>query len=100
MLVDLDVLVRDFSEAAASAEVPWPCPIALERLSAPHREPTLPPNSCAVYLFALSPEAGKRAPAGPSTVLKVGSVAATAGPRFSSQHYGRSAPSTGAKSLV
>jgi hypothetical protein len=39
-------------------------------------------------------------PAGPGRVLKVGKVGAQSGPRFYSQHYTLSAPSTLAKSLL
>lgn len=102
MLMDLDVLVREFSDAAARAVVPgWPCPVATERLPAPHQQPTLRANQSAVYVFALGPEAGRAAPAGPGAVLKVGKVGPNSGPRFYSQHYSPgSAGSSLAKSLI
>jgi hypothetical protein len=101
-LIDLDVLVADFSDAAARAAVDgWACPIGTERLPAPHLQPTLRTNYGAVYAFALSPEAGRRAPAGAGTVLKVGEVSPTSAARFSSQHYNPgSAGSSLAKSLI
>lgn len=97
-----DELVADFDNAARTAGVAgWPCPLRIEILRAPHRQPMLPDGLAAVYTFALSGEAGRIAPAGAGAVLKVGRVGARSGARFNSQHYSpRSAGSSLAKSLI
>jgi hypothetical protein len=103
MLVDPQALVADFAGAASACAVPgWPCVVQTEVIRAPQgRQPVLPVGSGAVYVFALSAEAGRRAPAGPGAVLKVGRVGANSGARFSSQHYSHtSAGSSLAKSLL
>jgi hypothetical protein len=53
-----------------------------------------------VYVFALGDECGRRAPAGAGAVLKVGRVGPASGARFRYQHYGFSAGSTLAQSLL
>ncbi len=102
MLTDLDDLLGDFDAAAHVAEVQgWPCDVTTARLGAPHRPPALPSGYGAVYAFALSQDAGQRAPAGPGAVLKVGRVGPNSAARFSAQHYSsRSAGSSLAKSLL
>jgi hypothetical protein len=101
MLSDPKALVRDFAAAASAAAVEgWPCEIGTEVLPAPHRHAALPTGYGAVYVFALGSEYGRTTPAGAGAVLKVGRVGPASGPRFRYQHYGSSAPSTLAKSLV
>jgi hypothetical protein len=70
-----------------------------EHLAAPHRQPTKL-ASPAVYVFSLSESYGRDVPAGPNRVLKVGMVGPKSAARFISQHYGLSAPSTLAGSLL
>jgi hypothetical protein len=69
--------------------------------TAPHRPHKLPEDKCAVYVFSLAQAYGKRCPAGPGRVLKVGKAGPKSNARFQSQHYdpGR-APSTLAAMLV
>jgi len=101
MLVEPDILVAEFSYAASAAGIDgWPCEIRTEFLTAPHHPPTLPVGFGAVYVFALGSTYGTGTEAGSGTVLKVGRVGPSSGPRFTYQHYGSSAPSTLAKSLV
>lgn len=84
----LDALVDEFAAAASACEIPgWPCDIRAEVIRAPHRAPSLPAGFGAVYVFALSQDQGRHAPAGPGAVLKVGRVGPNSNPRFSSQHY-------------
>ncbi len=102
VLEDPDNLVVDFGEAASRAGVAgWPCTIRTEVRRAPHAPPALPRDFAAVYVFALSRDAGSRAPAGAGAVLKVGRVGPNSGARFTSQHYSpASARSTLAGSLL
>jgi hypothetical protein len=101
MLIDPETVLDDFGAAAALAAVEgWPCPIRTEVLRAPHRPPPLPAGFGAVYVFALGEKYGSTVPAGTGAVLKVGRVGPKSGPRFGYQHYGASARSTLAKSLV
>lgn len=101
VIVQPDSLVSEFAEAASMAQIAgWPCPIRHDVLAAPHRQPSLPPGFAAVYAFSLSEESGMRSPAGIHRVLKVGKVGANSDARFRSQHYGFSAGSTLAKSLM
>lgn len=101
MLTEPRTLVTDFASAASAAGLEgWPCDIATEVLPAPHRPPVLRTGFGAVYVFALGSDYGRETPAGPGAVLKVGRVGPASGPRFSYQHYGSSARSTLAKSLV
>jgi hypothetical protein len=98
-VIDGAELVADFADAAGALDLPcWPSPLQHELLSAPHRPRALPPGFGAVYAFALARET--TSPAGAGMVLKVGRVSPTGNARFQSQHYGFSAPSTLAKSLV
>lgn len=91
----------DFAKAASAAGLEgWPCELRVDVLPAPHRPPPLPAGFGAVYLFAIGSAYGATVPAGQGTVLKVGRVGPNSGPRFSYQHYGESAGSTLAKSLV
>ncbi|HEV2071916.1 MAG TPA: hypothetical protein VGR26_19205 [Acidimicrobiales bacterium] len=100
-MFDVETLVSDFVESAWTARlVGWPCGLTTERLPAPHRQPQLKSGNGAVYTFSLSHSYGASVPAGPGRVLKVGKVGAKSGPRFYSQHYTLSAPSTLAKSLL
>ena len=100
-MIDPDYLVTDFSAAASLARVDgWPCPIRTDSHPAPHTPPPLPPEHAAVYVFALTDRYGASCPAGAGRVLKVGRVGARSAPRFTYQHYGLSAPSTLARSLL
>ena len=66
------------------------CDVKIELLPAPHRRPSsLPKGSQAVYAFLLGDRCLKVGKAGPKTQA-----------RFTSQHYGESAPSTLAKSIL
>jgi hypothetical protein len=102
MMADADVLLADFAEAAARAEIEgWPCGLRSQVLSAPHRATSLPPGSTAVYVFAFSTSAGRSAPCGPGTVLKVGKVGPNSEARFRYMHYNPgSSNSNLAKSLL
>ena len=101
MLTEPKALIASFATAASAADLEgWPCEIVTEILPAPHSPPVLPTGFGAVYAFALSSDYGRRTPAGAGAVLKVGRVVPASGPRFTYQHYGLSAPSTLAKSLV
>ena len=102
MIEDPDALMVDFDEAASHVGVAgWPCSVRTEVRRAPHAPPAMPPGLAAVYVFALSHDAGSRAPAGAGAVLKVGRVGPNSGARFSSQHYSSgSARSTLAGSLL
>jgi hypothetical protein len=101
MLTDPEAIVAEFAAAASIARVEgWPCKIRAEILPAPHQYPRLPPGFGAVYVFALGSDYGSGTQAGTGAVLKVGRVGPASGPRFTYQHYGSSAPSTLAKSLV
>ena len=102
MMADPEVLMNDFAEAAAAAAINgWPCPLRSEMLSAPHRPPPLPAGSAAVYVFAFSETAGKAAPCGPGTVLKVGKAGPNSEARFRYMHYNpRSSGSNLASSLL
>ena len=102
-MVDPDILVADFGDAAANAGIGgWPCPIRHETLPAPHHKPDLPPSEAAVYVFATSAAYGRAALCGPGTVLKVGLVTAGNEQRFKHDHYRPVAPtlSTLAQSLL
>ena len=62
----------------------------VELLAAPHRRPSsMPPGTQAVYAFILGEHCLKVGKAGPKTQA-----------RFTSQHYGKNAPSTLAKSIL
>jgi hypothetical protein len=102
MMIDLDMLVADFTASADQAAVDdWPCPLRTDIIRAPHVQPALPRGHGAVYVFALGAAAGESATCGAGTVLKVGRVGARSEPRFRSQHYNpRSAGSTLANSLL
>ncbi len=102
MLLDADVVVEEFADAATACTVQGsPCDVLTETLRAPHRQPQLRSGYGAVYAFALSTEAGACTPAGPGAVLKVGKVGPNSGPRFYSQHYSpNSAGSSLARSLL
>jgi hypothetical protein len=97
-----DQLIADFRDAASRAGiVGWPCTVRTDVRRAPHTQPTLPAGFAAVYVFALSREAGKKAPARAGAVLKVGRVGPNSGARFTSQHYSPgSARSSLARSLI
>ncbi len=84
-------IARDFTAAAALAGVPIPSSeIEIVELTAPHRRPSsLPKGKLAVYAFIY----GERC-------LKVGKAGQRSAARYCSQHYGMSAPSTLAKSLL
>jgi hypothetical protein len=69
-----------------------------EFLRAPHRSKALRAGFGAVYAFALGRHHESLAGAG--MVLKVGKVGPNSNARFQSQHYGFSARSTLARSLV
>lgn len=100
-MFDHDALLKEFDEAAYRAGIEgWPYRLEVERLLAPHRQPHLPAQRSAVYVFSLSESYGVRAPAGASCVLKVGKAGARSDPRFYSHHYNVSAPSTLARSLL
>ena len=67
-----------------------PDDIKIELLPAPHTKPSsLPPVMQAAYAFFLNAHCLKVGKAGPKTQA-----------RFTSQHYGASAPSTLAKSIL
>jgi hypothetical protein len=88
VLTDPAALIADFSEAADKAGIEsWPCEIRIEMLPAPHERPPLPPDEAAVYVFALSDAAGRSAPCGPGTVLKVGKARANHEEGFRNRHY-------------
>jgi hypothetical protein len=99
---DPDALAAEFGDAATRAGiVGWPCMIRTEIRRAPHAQPSLPPGFGAVYVFALSRDAGRGTPAGNGAVLKVGRVGPNSQARFTSQHYNpASARSTLAGSLI
>ena len=100
-MFDNDELLSQFCAAGERVRIPgWPCHVYTERLCAPHRQPKLPSGWAAVYVFSLSQEFGANSEAGPGRVLKVGKVGPKSGPRFLSQHYGLSARSTLARSLL
>jgi hypothetical protein len=103
MMTDPALLVADFGDAAARAEiVGWPCPLDFEMLPAPHKRPTLPPGEGAVYVFAIGSAYGALVPCGAGTVLKVGKVGPNNMRRFERSHYNPAAPtiSTLAQSLL
>ena len=103
MMIDPDILIRDFADAAGKVGVDgWPCPLRPEIHPAPHDKPVLPPGQAAVYVFATSAAYGLTAPCGPGTVLKVGRVGPNNRRRFTHSHYLAVAPSisTLAQSLL
>ena len=63
--------------------------IGIEFLDAPHKPTALPLGKVAVYIFKDK-----------NQVLKVGKVGPNSGPRYLSQHYRASAPSTLCKSIM
>jgi hypothetical protein len=100
VMADPDDLIAQFRDDAAKAGIEgWPCSLTHQVLPAPHRAKSLPAGSAAVYVFAFSDTAGRSAPCGPGTVLKVGST--TSEMRFRYMHYNhRSSNSNLAKSLL
>ena len=61
----------------------------IENMGCPHQQPSKMPDGCAaIYIFVYQGE-----------FLKIGKANAKSNPRFVSQHYGFSAPSTLAKSI-
>ncbi len=99
VLLDARDLVGDFSIAADELGIGgWPCSLQAEFLPAPHRSGPLRRGCGAVYAFALAQHT--TAAAGAGMVLKVGKAGANSNARFQSQHYGLSAPSTLARSIL
>ncbi|MEE9389072.1 MAG: hypothetical protein V3U96_10725 [Paracoccaceae bacterium] len=66
---------------------------------APHNPIAKPKDAAAVYVFALSKQAGKNCNAGSGRILKVGKAGQNSNARYQSQHYGFSAPSTVSKAI-
>ena len=105
-MIDPSDLVCDFAAAAEQASINgWSGQLRDELepglLRAPHCPPVLRPGYCAVYAFAISPNAREPAPCGAGTVLKVGRVGASNKRRFTRSHYNPDGPrSTLARSLV
>ena len=64
----------------------------IEDAGCPHKQPSLPKGYAAIYIFAY--ESGTK-----FEYLKIGKANANSAARFTSQHYGFSAPSTLAKSI-
>jgi len=91
MALDLTELTKALIEVPRLADVTLqPCDVKTQALPAPHRRPrSLPLGSQAVYAFFLGAHCLKVGKAGPKTQA-----------RFTSQHYGESAPSTLAKSIL
>ncbi len=102
MILDPDAIINDFTNAAAVANLTPPSkPIRHETQLAPHSPHPLPAATCAVYVFSLNESYGRRCPAGPHRVIKVGKAGLHSNPRFQSQHYNpRSAQSTVAGALA
>lgn len=65
----------------------------IEDMGCPHIQPKLPDGYSAVYLFVYEYKDGSY------ELLKIGKVNSKSKARFTSQHYGLSAPSTLAKSI-
>src|SRR5438270_1170482 len=88
---DLPELAESFAEVARLARVDLkPQDLRTEWVPAPHRRPSsLPRGEQAVYVFMLGEVCLKIGKAGPKTQA-----------RFTSQHYGQSAPSTLSKSIL
>ena len=100
MLSDPSQLIEEFKHAALRAGIPGPPYRIRHELLAPHEQPGLRPGSTAEYVFSLSDRYGDQVPAGRRRILKVGKVRPNSSARFRSQHYGFSAGSTLAKSIV
>lgn len=101
MLGRVKDLIEDFNRDQIRARLTHaPVGIHHELLPAPHKQPGLRKGFAAVYVFSLSANAGGSSQAGAGRVLKVGRVGPHSDARFRSQHYGFSAGSTLAKSLV
>lgn len=100
MSIDLDPVLRDFTEVAERLGLPgWPTALEPEYLPAPHKPKALRPGHGAVYVFALADHDTSEAGAG--RVLKVGRVGPNSNARFQSQHYSpASARSNLANSLI
>ena len=64
----------------------------IEDAGCPHKQPSLPKGYAAIYIFVY--ESGTK-----HEYLKIGKANANSAARFTSQHYGFSAPSTLAKSI-
>ena len=94
--------IQEFAEAASRAGLD--CGLATithEAQPAPHLQPSLPANKCAVYVFSLSASHGQNCPAGVHRALKVGKAGPNSRARFQYQHYNpRSSRSNLAASLV
>ena len=90
-LPDESDLQKDLSEVMRLAGATLtPSDLVVEILPAPHRRPSsIPAGAQAVYAFFLLGRCLKVGKAGPKTQA-----------RFTSQHYGQSAPSTLAKSIL
>lgn len=86
-----DEIRSSFVRVATLAEFSIPLSdIEVEYCPAPHKQPKrLPPERMAVYVFMFG-----------GRCLKVGKAGPNCAARFCGQHYGSSAPSTLAKSLV
>jgi hypothetical protein len=103
VMVDPDLLIAEFGDAAAKAGIQgWPCQLTADTCPAPHQKPDLPPGKGAVYVFAISAAYGRSARCGPGTVLKVGRVGPNNKGRFKYSHYNPTARriSTLAQSLL
>lgn len=71
MMIDPDVLIAEFGDAAAKAGIHgWPCRIRSEKRPAPHEKPVLPPGEGAVYVFAIGSAYGSSAPCGPAALRR------------------------------
>lgn len=90
-MISLHEIARDFAAAAALAGIPIPASeVEIVELPAPHRRPaSLPKSRLAVYVFVYG-----------GRCLKVGKAGPRSAARYCTQHYGMSAPSTLAKSLL
>jgi len=84
MVENLKPLICDFAFALGAT---LSAPISHELQSATHQAHRLPEGKCAVYVFSLSENYGKRVPAGGNRTLKVGKVGCKSNARFQSQHY-------------
>ena len=88
MIIDPEILIKEFLEALAERAEPSRVPVVRhEHQYAPHIPHALPVGSCAVYVFSLSESHGGTCAAGPHRVLKVGKAGPNSNARFQSQHY-------------